>query len=168
MPSLWLADRAFWLQGSIAVAGTIAYCMLFRSFRDWWHVVYDVPACLFVFSFIGQLVTETWKDGWTAYGGSRLAMVAAMTVVCWGRHFWGWHISGHLSCVLAVALVQTFVPRLDWPERLIYWAPVPMVLYIRWAAFDLGVHAQSYFAILFAVIVSLTPITVSRFLVVRS
>ena len=102
----WIENRTPRLQVALGAVGMVAFCIQAQSWRDAAHVVYDVPASFAVFCFIGQLVLEGRRDGPTRYWAARFALLAAMTVVCTGRQFWGWPISGHLSCVLAVALVQ--------------------------------------------------------------
>jgi hypothetical protein len=82
-------------------------------------------------------------------------MLVAMTVVAVGREFGNWNISGHLSCVLAVALVQSADRRLSLAERICYWIPLPIVLMIRWFLFDQGNHWQTYNAVIFALLAPL-------------
>ena len=154
-------DRSLLWQVILAAIGAAAFCVYSRSWKDWAHLVYDIPASLMVFSFVAQLVLESRHAG-NAYWLARLALVAAMTVVCAGRDFLHWPISGHLSCVLAVALVQSADARLVPAERWLYWIPVPIVLCIRWWLFDQGQHGQTYSAVAFGVTSALTVVLVSR------
>ena len=58
-------------------------------------------------------------------------MVVLLFAVTYGRQYYGWQISGHFTCVLAIALAQTTDKRLHWIERTAYWIPVPIVLCLR-------------------------------------
>lgn len=144
--------RSVPLQLVLGLIGATAFCIYSRSWKDAPHLIYDIPAGLVVYVFVAQLLLEVVYGGWTWYWGARLALLVAMAVVTTGREFQGWTISGHLSCVLAVALVQAADPRLAVAERIVYWLPLPIVLYIRWYIFDLGAHWQTYNAVLFAVL----------------
>jgi hypothetical protein len=144
--------RQPFLQVALAFLGTVVYCIYGRSWKDAAHLVYDIPANLAVFAFIAQLLIESGRSRPDWCCGARLLLVAGMTAVCVGRQYFDWNISGHLSCVLAVAIVQTADPRLMTAERLLYWIPLLIVLIIRWWLFDKGQHWQTYNAIMFAVL----------------
>jgi len=146
----WKDDRMLGAQIAMAAVGAGALCVYHRSWVDAAHVMYDVPAGLTVFGFAAQLVVEFDKEGAHRFWLYRIALFVAMSVVTVGRQYWYWPISGHLSCVLAVALVQTVDPRLPWFERLLYWAPVPIVLYLRLAVLEQGHHWGTYNGLLFA------------------
>jgi hypothetical protein len=137
-------------QLALALAGVTVFCVYSRSWQDFAHTVYDTAASLAVFSFIAQLVLEPprWADG---YWRARFLLLAAMTTVTTGREFLHWPVSGHLSCALAVALVQGWNRRLPRWERWCYWLPIPLLLAMRWWLFDQGLHAQTGWAVLFAV-----------------
>lgn len=154
-------DRHLLWQFLLACAGSAAFCVYSRSWKDWAHLVYDIPASLLVFWFIAQLALEAQRAG-SAYWLARFALLAAMTVVCTGRDFLHWPISGHLSCVLAVAIVQFWDVRLPPGERLLYWLPLPIVLAIRWWVFDQGQHGQTYRALLFAVVTAVPVVLVAQ------
>ena len=157
-PSTPLPDRHLLCQFILAAVGATAFCIYSRSWKDWTHLIYDLPASLMVFWFVGHLVLEARHFAhadWLA----RLALLLAMTVVTVGREFLQWPISGHLSCVLAVALVQSADPRLFLAERWLVWLPVPIVIVIRWWLFDQGQHEQTYYALLFAV-ASAVPVVI--------
>lgn len=142
-------DRPLLWQFVLACVGSAAFCVYSRSWQDWVHMIYDIPASLMVFSFVAQLGLEARQAG-NAYWLARFALLVTMTVVCVGRDFLHWPISGHLSCVLAVAIVQSWDGRLPVAERLLYWLPVPVVLVIRWLVFDQGQHGQTTHALAFA------------------
>ena len=150
----WKDERSLALQIALAVVGATALCIYHRSWVDAVRLVYDVPAGLTTFGFAAQLVVEFRKDGPHKFWLYRLAVLVAMSVVTVGRQYRYWPISGHLSCVLAVALVQTADPRLPWFERVIYWIPVPIVLFLRFAVFERGAHSGTYNALLFAFLVA--------------
>jgi hypothetical protein len=142
--------------------GTVAFCIYARSWQDWGHLVYDIPANLAVFAFIGELVIaalrgQRWVDWWC-----RFALVVAMTAVTVGRAYLHWNISGHLSCVGAVALVQWARPELRPAERWFYLFPLPLVLALRWLRFDHGDHWQTYSALIFGGIAAGIVISGSR------
>ena len=150
----WKDERSLAAQIALAALGATALCIYHRSWVDTVHLIYDVPAGLTTFGFAAQLVVEFRKDGPHRFWVYRLAVFVAMSVVTVGRQYRYWPISGHLSCVLAVALVQTADPRLPWFERVIYWIPVPIVLCLRLAVLERGGHAGTYNALLFAFLVA--------------
>ena len=140
----------------------VAFVIYARSWKDLSHLAYDIPASFAAFAFIAQLLLEAGKDGVGWHLGIRLALVLAMTVATVGREFLAWPISGHLTCVLAVALAQVADPRLSATERLLYWLPVPIVLFFRWNRFDGDNHWQTYNAILFACVGATLVILATR------
>ena len=150
-PSAWTLDRSPVWQLVLAAVGVVAFCLYARSWKDLPHLIYDVVAGAAVFSFIAQLLLEVIKDGGSWFWAGRFVLLAAMTIVTTGREFLHWGISGHLSCALAVALVQTADFRLAPTERALYWIPIPVVLLIRWYLFDRGYHWQTYNAVIFAI-----------------
>jgi hypothetical protein len=160
-------DRRVAVQLLLGVVGMIAFCVYSRSWQDLPHLVYDIPAGLAVYSFVAQVLLEWVARGMNRVVAARLAMIGAMTVVCVGRDFWHWPISGHLSCVLAVALVQSADGRLPRLERSLYWIPLPIVLVIRWTLFDRGDHWQTYNAVAFALLAAALVVVVMRGLVSR-
>jgi hypothetical protein len=179
-------NRKPWRQLVLALVGMGAFCLFARSWKEGVHLVYDLPASLAVFGFIGQLLLEglDWVSRRTAgqelgrpsgpgaaaatgpsrgsalhaaarFWVARVILVVAMTVVTTGRQFFGWDISGHLSCVLAVALTQTADRRLAAWERGLYWLPLPLVLWIRWTVFDRAGHGETFHALVFGTMAAL-------------
>ena len=157
----WKTSRWFPVQAVLTLIGAGAFCAFSQSWVDTIHLVYDIPAGLATFAFIAQLVIELGKDGPVAgrqdatselnrFSLFRCALVAALTVVTVGRQYAGWPISGHLSCVLAIAFTQWLDRRLGRIERALYWVPVPIILYLRLALLEHGGHWGTYNAILFA------------------
>jgi hypothetical protein len=159
--SAWTRDRKPKLQLALTALGMVAFCLFARSWRDVPHLLYDIPASLAVFGFVAQLLLERFKDGPRRYWLARLGMLVAMTIVTVGREFGHWNISGHLSCVLAVALVQSTDRRLSVAERFCYWIPLPIVLFIRWFLFDQGNHWQTYNAVIFALLAPLPAMLIA-------
>lgn len=136
------------LQSALALVGMLAFVVYARSWKDATHLVYDVPASFAVFAFIAQLLLEWTKDAATLYWTARMGLLVVITVATVGREFLNWNISGHLTCVLAVALVQAVDPRLSFNERVLYLVPLPIVLAIRWWEFDGEDHWQTYNALI--------------------
>lgn len=137
-------------QLTLALIGMAAFVTYSRSWKDLPHLVYDIPASFVVFAFIAQLFLELPKGSAGWYWTLRFALLVAITVATVGREFLDWNLSGHLTCILAVALVQTTDPRIALTERIPYWIPLPIVLLIRWYEFDGDNHWQTYNALIVA------------------
>ena len=71
-----------------------------------------------------------------------------MSIVPMGRVFFNWNISGHLTDILAAALIQTADDRLSASEKILYWFSLPVILYIRWFHFDSGGHGETFYALI--------------------
>ena len=154
-------DRHVPWQVALALTGATAFCLYSHCWSDAAHLIYDIPASLLVFSFVAQLVLESHRAG-SLFWLARLALVAIVSVSTVGRAFLHWPISGHLTCVFAVALVQSADPRLAVLERLLYWLPLPVVLSIRWWVFDLGQHGQTGWALLVGGAAALPAVVIAR------
>jgi len=153
-----LAANEVLAQAGLACLGTACFCIWARSWQDAAHLLYDIPANLAVFGFIARwliegLGHERGLDWWC-----RLALIAAMTTVTVGRAYFGWNISGHLSCVGTVALVQLAAPQVRSAERWLCCLPLPFVLALRWFKFDNGDHWQTYSALIFSLVAALIGI----------
>jgi hypothetical protein len=159
-----LAVQQALVQFSLACVGTTAFCIWARSWQDWAHLLYDIPANLAVFAFIAQLVIEGIRRERRVDWWCRFALVVAMTAVTVGRAYFGWNISGHLSCVGAVALVQWAAPEVRPGERWFYGFPLPFVLGLRWFKFDQGDHWPTYSALIFSGIAALIVISYQPFI----
>jgi hypothetical protein len=59
--------------------------------------------------------------------------IAAIPV---GRDTLKWRISGHVTTMLAVPLIQLIDPRLTGWEKVCYWIPFPIVFLMHWYWFD--------------------------------
>ena len=143
------------VQLALAFVGMAAFVVYARSWKDLPHVIYDIPASFAVFAFVAQLLLEAAKDGAGWYWIARVVLLGVITVATVGREFLGWHLSGHLTCVLAVALVQATDPRLGLIERALYWIPLLVVLLVRWYRFDGDDHWQTYNAVIVGTVAAL-------------
>ncbi len=148
------------LQIVLAVAGGILLCVYWQSWKDIYHLFYDIPAALAMSAYIGQIVCEGIRKlsfpGWRA----RLLLMIPMSVIPAGREFLGWNISGHLTDILAVALIQSTDRRMAGAERIAYWFPMPIILYVRWFQFDRNGHWETFNAAIAAGLIFLAYLAV--------
>jgi hypothetical protein len=142
--------------------GAIAFCIYSQSWWDAAHLVYDIPAGLSTFAFVAQLVLEGIEGNLSAFWWYRAALLLAMTVVTSGRQYLGWGISGHLSCVLAIAMVQTADARLPRWERIAYWLPVPIVLGLRLGLLEYPGHTATWFGVAFGLLWGVPGLVLAR------
>jgi hypothetical protein len=164
MPSsAWMSERMLAPQLALAAVGMGTFAVYARSWKDLPHLIYDIPASFAVFAFIAQLLLEAAKDGAGWYWAVRCALLGAITVATVGREFLGWHLSGHLTCILAVALVQAADLRLAPTERVLYWIPLPIVLLMRWYRFDGDGHWQTYHALIIGACAAVPVMLAARF-----
>jgi hypothetical protein len=150
------------LQLILTLIGATAFCVYSHSWFDAAHLLYDIPAGLCTFGFVAQLVIEPSKNRINAFWLYRVAMVIALAVVTSGRQYLGWTISGHLSCVLAIALVQSADTRLPRWQRIAYSIPLPIVLYLRLAILERDGHCATYTAIVFALLWGIPGMIMAR------
>ena len=118
------------------VIGAAAYCVLGRDWQNVWDVLYDAPASLSVFGFLAQLLAEAIDGGRSARGWVRpSAVLAALGIVAatviWQDRLMAGHISGHMTMVLLVAVIQSADGRLPLWIRAGHWIPVPIVAAMR-------------------------------------
>ena len=151
------------LQVVISIIGGIILCIFWESWQDTTHLVYDIPSGLVVSAYIGQIICEGLDRWFTHNWWIRVILLVPMAVIPAGRWFLGWPISGHLSIMLAVAVIQTSDIRLKPVERIIFWIPVPIILYFRWFHFDKNGHGETYNALLVSIIFVMIFFVVSRF-----
>ncbi len=149
-------------QIALACLATALFVLCARSWRDGTHLVYDTFTGLVTFLFIAQLASEGLEVRIDGYWIARAVMVAVLGIATAGRIIRGWPISGHLSFVLAIALVQLANPQLSWFERLFYTLPVPIVLAIRLRKLDEGDHVPTRAGVALAVLCAATVIFVVR------
>jgi hypothetical protein len=161
--SAWMLQRMIPTQLALAFVGMAAFVVYSRSWKDLPHLIYDIPASFAVFAFIAQLLLEVAKDGAGWYWAFRFALLVAITVATVGREFFGWPLSGHLTCMLAVALVQAVDTRLPLTERALYWIPLPILLLIRAFRFDGDNHWPTYYALIYGACVAVPVMVAARF-----
>ncbi len=118
------------------VIGAAAYCVLARDWQDAWDVLYDAPAALSVFGFLAQLLAEGIDGGRSARRWVRpFAVLAALGIVAatviWQDRLIAGHVSGHMTMVLLVAIIQSADGRLPLWIRAGHWLPVPIVAAMR-------------------------------------
>ena len=78
---------------------------------------------------------------------ARLGLIAVLAVVCSGRDFLGWGISGHLTCVWRSPSSRRSIDACrssNTQGAAARWSV------IRWTLFDQGDHSQTYFAVVVA------------------
>jgi len=119
-----------------AVGGAAAYCVLARDWKNAWDVLYDVPAALSVFGFFAQLLAEGIDNRRSARWWVRpSAVIAALAIVAatviWQDRLMAGHVSGHMTMVLLVAIIQSADGRLPPWLRAGHWIPVPIVAAMR-------------------------------------
>ncbi|UCC67382.1 MAG: hypothetical protein JSV79_09635 [Armatimonadota bacterium] len=139
-----------WLFWGLAAGGATCYCLYARSWRDWWRILYDVPASLAVFSFAARVLITGLQRDRSPWWLSRAWLLLPLVVVPAGREFLGWRISGHLTDAAIAAGGQihcTSSPRILQP---LYWLVVLTTLSLRWVHFDEGDHWQTYRALVVA------------------
>jgi len=134
--------------------GAVVLIVYWRSWSDTTHLVYDIPSALAICAYIAQFILDTpgrqFGPGWR----SRAVLLVPMCVIPFGRTFLEWNISGHLTDILAVALIQSVDKNLSPTIKRLYWIPVPIILYIRWFIFDKPGHWEMYNAIIAALLMA--------------
>jgi hypothetical protein len=138
------------LQIGLALGGALVLCLYWRSWSDLAHLVYDIPAGVAMCAYIAQIVCEAKSRTFSTSLGLRALLMLPMSILPAGRDFFAWPISGHLSDILAVALIQSVDRRLAAWERVAYWLPLPAIAALRLALFDERGHAESVHAALAA------------------
>lgn len=136
-----------WAQVTLTLAGSLVLCLYWQSWKDTPHLIYDVPSAISMCAYLSQILCEATARQMSPSWWARLLLVVPMSVIPSGREFLGWKISGHLTDMWAVALIQSVDGRLRCRERLAYWLPVPIVLWIRWFHFDIGGHGETFAAL---------------------
>ncbi|MCP4656681.1 MAG: hypothetical protein GY856_14810 [bacterium] len=139
------------LQLTMTLVGALSFCIYARSWQDLLHLLYDIPAAVATYAFLAKVVVEGIRGRRTRAWWCRALLVILMAVVVVGREFSGWKISGHLTSVLIVALIQSLDSTSGKVVRFLYWIPVPIVLVIRWLVLDHGDHVPTFAAVVVAV-----------------
>jgi len=136
------------MQLIFALCGCAALFFYWQSWKDIPHLFYDIPPGFTMSTFIGQVVLEGIKNKREARWWARVLLLFPMSMIPMGRVFFNWDISGHLTDVLAVTLIQTVDERLRTREKIAYWFPLPVILYIRWFLFDAAGHRETFNALI--------------------
>ena len=135
------------LQAIFAFIGGAALFVYWKSWKYLPHLFYDIPAGFTMSLYIGQIVLEGTKRKREVHWWARVLLLLPMSIVPMGRVFFNWNISGHLTDILAAALIQTADKRLHTLEKILYWLPLPVILYVRWFLFDIGGHGETFNAL---------------------
>lgn len=137
------------LQLVFALMGGAALLVYWKSWQDVSHLFYDIPSGFTMSLYIGQIVLEGIKKKREEYWWARVLLLLPMSIVPIGRVFFNWNISGHLTDILAAAVIQTMDKRLRILEKMGYWTPLPVIVYIRWFIFDTrsGTHWETFNAL---------------------
>ena len=133
-----------WAQVALTLTGALVLCLYWQSWKDTSHLIYDIPSAISMCAFLSQILCEGTAGQMSPSWWARLLLVVPMSVIPAGRELLGWNLSGHLTDMWAVALIQSVDRRLSRWERLAYWVPVPVVLWIRWFLFDAGGHWETF------------------------
>jgi hypothetical protein len=136
------------LQLALAVLGTTALCCYWKSWKDLPHLVYDMPSGFAMSAFIAQLICERQASLVSARWWGRLIAMIPISIVPLGREFCRWPVSGHLTDMLALAMIQALDEELPMWERIAYVFPLPTVLSLRFLCFDVEGHRESLNAII--------------------
>ena len=126
-----------------ALLGGTALFFYWQSWKDIPHLFYDIPAGVTMSAYIGQIVLESRRNKREGQWWARVLLLLPMSIVPMGRVFFNWNISGHLTDILAAAMIQTTDKRLSTLERIGYWHSLPIILYIRWFLLDSGGHGET-------------------------
>jgi hypothetical protein len=136
------------LQLIFALIGGAALCFYWQSWKDIPHLFYDIPTGFTMSLYFGQIVLEGRRHKREVHWWARVLLLLPMSIVPIGRVFLNWNISGHLTDMLAAALIQIADKRLRTLEKIVYWHPIPVILYIRWFLFDTGGHWETFNALM--------------------
>ena len=150
------------LQVIFAFIGGAAFLVYWKSWKDIPHLFYDIPASFTMNLYIGQIVLEGKKNKREVHWWARVLLLLPMSIVPMGRVFFNWNISGHLTDILAAASIQTTDKRLHTLEKILYWLPLPVILYVRWFLFDIGGHGETLNALLAGFLIFLSYYLIRR------
>jgi hypothetical protein len=137
-----------WLQLVFALIGGTVLTIYYQSWKDIPHLFYDIPTGFIMGAYFGQIVLEGMRNKRAVHWWARVLLLLPMSIIPLGREFFNWNISGHLTDMLTVAMIQTEDRRLRALEKIVFWHPIPIILYIRWFLFDTGGHGETFHALL--------------------
>ena len=137
-----------WLQLVFALIGGTVLTLYYQSWKDLHHLFYDIPVGFAMGAYFGQIVLESMINKREMHWWARVILLLPMSVIPLGREFFNWNISGHLTDMLAVAMIQTSDKRLRTLEKMAYWLPMPIILHIRWFLFDTAGHGETFNALI--------------------
>ena len=143
------------LQFFITLVSSISLVIAWQSWQDWQHLVYDIPSAIVFSLFLGQIGSDIKSGFYSPELWGKLIALFFISIVTLGRVIFNWPISGHLTGLLTVAVIQTISHNIKFSEKITYWFPVPVILLIRWIYFDQAGHSETYFAIIAGAIFSL-------------
>ena len=156
------------LQVIFALLGGTALFFYWQSWKDIPHLFYDIPAGFTMSAYIGQMVLEYKRNKREAHWWARVLLLLPMSIIPLGRELFKWNISGHLADLLAVASIQTADKRLHTLEKILYWLPLPVILYIRWFLFDSKGHGETFNALAAGFLIFLCYCAIRRIILVRN
>lgn len=90
------------------------------------------------------------------------AAVVVMSIITVGREFFLWPISGHISTVTAVAIIQVCDVRLSRPLRWAYLPPLLIVVAMRLLTFDGGLAAPVWSALAAGTLIGVGTVAAER------
>jgi len=153
---------AVYLLGTLV--GTVAFCIYKQSWQSGWMLAYDVPAALASYSFPALLLARAVGRLWRWSDAVRLGALLVLTVLTVGREFAHWPTSGHVTCVVAVAVIMAADPRLPKPLRAVYWVPVPIVAAVRVIALEHAVETGLVLGAVAGAVVGVVTLVLTRWL----
>lgn len=130
------------LQVLLAIGGAATLCTYYGSWYSSTRLVYDIPSTFIMCAFMAQIVCEGLRRQFTPYWWIRAILMIPLSVIPVARELASWPISGHVTNMLAVGLIQTTDRRLSVGERVVYWIPFPIVLLVHWLIFDVQNHSH--------------------------
>ena len=148
----------------VATLGSGVFVAYSGSWNDWLLFLYDVPAALLVFSFVGSTASSAFFAPRESETRLRVFLLAPLTIIPVGREFLGWPVSGHLADVLTIALFEGMHVRASWPKRVLAFLPVLIVLPIRWFSLDSADHVATYAGLVAGLTLGVAAVVLSRIL----
>ena len=130
------------------IIGAGAFCIYSHGWHHWGQLTYDIVASLTVYSFVAQLLAEAIAHKPDRWWWIRFIAVIIMSIFTTGREFLNWPVSGHVSTVTAVSLIQQTETRMSKLMRFIYLSSLPIIIALRIFVIDQGVSTPFLLALL--------------------